>query len=96
MRRVKAKRSAKKPAVVPQARTALLSSPPPVTASRAFSQCLAAIQLLEVTCRSLAHQEIGEEQAALQCAQQAMWVAHDFLFPLQDDEDAEGDDGGAP
>lgn len=81
---------AKKPSAAP----ALLSSPPPpATATRAFSQCLAAIQLLEVTCRSLAHQEIGEEQAALRCAQQAMWVAHDFLFQLQDDEDAEGDFG---
>ena len=71
---------------------ALLSSPPPsATAGRAFSQCLAAIDLLEVACRSLAHQEIGSEQAALRCTQQAMWVAHDSLFPLQDDSDS--DDG---
>lgn len=89
----KAKRAAKKPVAVP----ALLSDPPPPpTAGRAFSQCLAAINLLEVTCRSLDYQEIGAEQAALRCAQRAMWVAHDFLFPLQVGEDAEGDDGGAP
>jgi hypothetical protein len=28
-----------------------------------------------------------QEQAALQCAQQAMWVAHDYLFPLWDESD---------
>lgn len=82
----KAKRAAKKPAAAP----ALLSNPPPpATAGRAFSQCLAAINLIEVTCRSLDHQEIGAEQAALRCAQQAIWVAHDFLFPLQSESDAE-------
>lgn len=89
----KARRLAKKPTVA----SALLSTPPPpATAARAFSQCIVAIQLIEVTRRSLAHQEIGEEQAALRCAQQAMWVTHDFLFPLQRDEDADGDDVGAP
>lgn len=84
----RAKRAAKKAAVIPHTRAPLLSNPPPPpTAGRAFSQCISAIELLEVTCRSLAHQEIGAEQAALRCAQQAMWVAHDFLFQMQEDTD---------
>jgi hypothetical protein len=71
----------------------LLSSPPPQpTAAIAFDQCLAAIDLLEVTCRSLDHREIGQEQAALRCAQRAIWVAHDYLFQLRDGSDA----GDAP
>lgn len=73
-------------------RASLLSNPPPPpTAARAFSQCLAAIDLLEVTCRSLDRQEIGQEQAALRCAQQAIWVAHDFLFQLRGDYDTDDD-----
>lgn len=88
-------RKAKRPGKKAAGTSALLSSPPPpVTAARAFSQCLAAIQLLEVTCRSLDRQEIGSEQAALRCAQQAMWVAHDFLFPMQDDADDKDENGG--
>lgn len=87
----KGKRPAKKAAVAP--RPALLSNPsPPPTAARAFGQCLAAIDLLEVACCSLAHQDIGPEQAAIRCAQRAIWVAHDFLFPLQDEADADDDD----
>lgn len=86
----RAKRPARK---APGPRASLLSNPPPPpTAARAFSQCLAAINLLDVTCRSLDHQEIGQEQAALRCAQQAIWVAHDFLFQMQ--EHADDEDGG--
>lgn len=89
----KRKRTAKNSRAASRVRAPLLSSlPPPPTAGRAFSQCLAAIELLEVTCRSLAHQEIGPEQAAIRCAQKAIWVAHDFLFPLQDDADTDDDD----
>jgi hypothetical protein len=86
----KSKRTAKEVRAASSKRTPLLSNlPPPATAARAFSQCLAAIELLEVTCRSPDHQEIGQEQAVLRCAQQAIWAAHDFLSQLQDCSDAD-------
>lgn len=93
----KAKRAAKKPAVLAGPGTALLSnSPPPPTAGRAFSQCLAAISLLEVACRSLDCQEIEAEQAVLRCASRAVWDAHDYLFSLQKDTDDKNGGGGTP
>jgi hypothetical protein len=79
---------AAKPVTAPPSSPLLSSPPPQPTAAIAFDQCLAAIDLLEVTCRSLDHQEIGQEQAALRCVQQAIWVAHDYLFQLQDGSDA--------
>jgi hypothetical protein len=68
---------------------------PGLTAGRALSELIAAIELLEVTRRSLAHQEIGQEQAVIRCALQAMWVTHDYLAELpdaSDDTDTDDDD----
>lgn len=67
----------------------LSSASPDPTATKAFDQCITAIDLLEVTCRSLDHREIGEEQAVLRCAQRAMWVTHDYLFQLRDESNAD-------
>jgi hypothetical protein len=66
-----------------------------LTAGRALGELIAAIELLEVTRRSLAHQEIGQEQAVIRCALQAMWVTHDYLAELpdaSDDTDTDDDD----
>lgn len=67
----------------------LSNAPAEATAAEAFDQCLTAIDLIDVTCRSLDHREVGQEQAVLRCALRAMWVAHDYLLQLQDESNAD-------
>jgi hypothetical protein len=74
--------------------TELLTSPPPaVTADRAYLSCLAAIGIIEVTCRSLEYLEVTHEPAALQAAAREIWTAHDYLFPLCSESDGDRDGG---
>jgi len=46
-----------------------------------------------VACRSLADQEIEQEQTTIRYAIRAIWVTHDFLCELTEDSGADaGDD----
>jgi hypothetical protein len=60
----------------------LTSSDPKPTAAAAYTKALEALDLLQVARRSLDAQEVGPEQAAIRCAERALWSIHDFLFPL--------------